>query len=151
MRVGRPRFHNFHHRKVAVGGRAVGQAPQVRSAPIARRRRRQDLVSVNFLKITFQYLTLDIMHLGYPVETHQHTAHAVLPVEGRYFSLLKTDLLRKTTTTMHTPGSLLLLCCSPPASSCFFAAPLLLLCCSSPACSFCARRLYRVHFISALS
>ena len=36
MRVGRPRLPNFHHRKVAVGGRAVGQAPQVRSAPIAR-------------------------------------------------------------------------------------------------------------------
>ena len=36
MRVGIPQFHNFRNRKDAVGGRAVGQAPQVRFAPIAR-------------------------------------------------------------------------------------------------------------------
>ena len=66
--MGVPVDHNFRHRKVAVGGRAVGQAPQVGSAPTVLQ---GDYIvecgvktSVNFLKITFQYLTLDIMHLG---------------------------------------------------------------------------------------
>ena len=82
MRVGIPRLHNFRHRKVAVGGRAVGQAPQVGSAPL-----QGDYIvecgvktSVNFLKITFQYLTLDIMHLGV---VSRRTVLPARPYRGR--------------------------------------------------------------------
>ena len=79
MRVGIPRLHNFRHRKVAVGGRAVGQAPQVRSALIARglycRMWPRDLGEL--LKITFQYLTLHIVHLGVVSRRTQFSRYSI--------------------------------------------------------------------------
>ena len=58
--MGVPVDHNFRHRKVAVGGRAVGQAPQVRSAPIARgfdsRMCLRDLCGILHIRIRVLYL-----------------------------------------------------------------------------------------------